>query len=212
MQVSYLARHRRKALVLLISLGFLLPAFPQVTANAADAKATKPVTAFDGETVFRGVFFGRGPVAERLNQVGKPPTEQLANVEQDVIRTLREGDATFFDHFATEMQSGDDFRVKDELDSVRPIATAALAKVLGMEPSDLANAINQPTITPQCFFGPIFFAVAGAVVFVVSAGGAFTITFFFFSSGVQSAASATSSPSSLERDKAIHKLTVALAR
>lgn len=150
-------------------------------------------------------------MAERLNQVGKPPTEELANVEQDVIDLLREGDPAFFEQFAAEMQSGDDFRVKDELDRVRPIATDALAKVLGMQPADLANAINQPTITPQCFFGPIFFAVAGAVVFVVSAGGAFTITYFFFSSSVQSTASATSSPSALERDKAIHRVTVALA-
>ena len=83
-------------------------------------------TRFDGETMFRGLFFGHGPVAKYFPEIwdradvrramAQADMSAATELENRILAEVRSKDAAFLDRFATEMQSGDHLRVRAALD------------------------------------------------------------------------------------------------
>src|SRR5215471_2582610 len=94
------------ALVLLLVLSFINLGYTSPQRTSA--------TPYDGQTLFRGLFFGSGPVAAKVPTVTKVapyfPAE-YKSVESQVIKYLQTRDPTFFDRFAKDIQSGDRVRI-----------------------------------------------------------------------------------------------------
>ena len=77
-------------------------------------------THFDGETVFRGVLLGDGPVAALFPEYYHPPEPQhphhtLIDVPL-VLEAFRDHDPTFCERFGQSLQSGDPVKISQSLD------------------------------------------------------------------------------------------------
>jgi len=107
--------------------------------NAFAANAT-----YDGETLFRGIFFAQGPVADQFPEIWKDQ-QNIDFVEQMNTRQVRESatafmagmrakDPTFFDRFASDIQSGNPVLVDDALQYA-----AKLGQTVGQELIEKAN-------------------------------------------------------------------------
>ena len=103
-----------------------------IPATAGISSAQTPTTSprpYDGETIFRGLILGDGPVAKLFPEIWQDPqvlayqqraeqqnsVEQIAAGKQKLIDLLRAQDPTFFSRFGTEIQSGDPVRVEGVL-------------------------------------------------------------------------------------------------
>lgn len=91
---------------------------------------------FDGETLFKGLFFGQGPVAalfpeitERLKSI-KPTPEADLFVTQ-VIARLRQHDRSYFDRLAAGLQSGDHLAIEATMDHASRVFLKALQEEVG---------------------------------------------------------------------------------
>ena len=100
------------------------------TAGISSAQtATTSQRTYDGETIFRGLVLGDGPVAKLFPEIWQDPQvlayrqradqqstpEQRSAARQKLIDLLRVQDPTFFSRFGTEIQSGDPVRVEGAL-------------------------------------------------------------------------------------------------
>ncbi|MEP6993995.1 MAG: hypothetical protein ABI968_05685 [Acidobacteriota bacterium] len=101
------SRNRRFALMLLVSA---LVGTPLLCASS-DAPSNLPL---EGETIFRGLFFGSGPVARMLPEIwsltGLPhpdPDAPLTGDQTALLGRLAADDPSFFDRFGRAMSSGD---------------------------------------------------------------------------------------------------------
>src|SRR4051812_18176910 len=85
----------------------------------APAAASAAFATADGETLFRGVFFRKGPAADLASSLGsagqQPIDPSIAAIEERVIARLRSTDPAFFTSFATELKSGSFVRVETAL-------------------------------------------------------------------------------------------------
>lgn len=91
---------------------------------------------FDGETLFRGLFFGQGPVAalfpeitERLKAIN--PTIQTDQFIAQVIARLRQHDRSYFDRLAAGLQSGDHLTIEATMDHASKVFLKALQEEVG---------------------------------------------------------------------------------
>lgn len=86
---------------------------------------------YDGETLFRGIYFGKGPVAEALPGLGaQKTTAALASPEQQehVVAFVQNSNPTFFTSFAADVQSGNAARLERSLASASELIKAGTAK------------------------------------------------------------------------------------
>lgn len=84
-----------------------------------------PVRVISGEVIFRGLFFGNGPVANMFPEIwGSPQLATYASrlndpdvlaLEDRLIERLRADNPGFFVNFAQEMRSGDQLRIQDAM-------------------------------------------------------------------------------------------------
>jgi SdpC family antimicrobial peptide len=210
--------------------------------------------AYDGQTAFRGVFFGEGPAAERLpelwgegaargfrNASAVPAAELATQLEagikamkaegwsdaqlagaQQALDTLRSGgtlpdqtadaaatreiiiarlaqrDPTFFQRFATEIQSGDHLRVQRIMLETRTLTSEILRAMSGEEAGDRQRGVENRGVSSASVWkwGPVFVAVVAVVAAVA-----------FLLVGVEPAAD----DSRLSNDELIDHLTNGLA-
>ncbi|GAA2878600.1 hypothetical protein GCM10010517_40670 [Streptosporangium fragile] len=127
----------------LLAVAITAAAVLTTQATPAQAVGNAPATAphnvlaqqsYDGETVFRGLFLGIGPVAEKFPEFPKPPVDLLKQQEQAAekyIAAIRADDPAFFDTFGTDMTSGDRVRVLAAMTSANERFAKLLEKDYG---------------------------------------------------------------------------------
>lgn len=94
-------------------------------AHAATGPAAAPATTHDGESLFRGVYFGEGEIARSLHGTTWATPESRAVGEQ-VLDSIRATSPDFLPSFQEAMTSGDRLRISEALeDGKRHLSTAA---------------------------------------------------------------------------------------
>ena len=138
---------------------------------------------FSGPEVFRGLFFGTGPVADLFPEVwddvrasleaNRSPEEvealrsQVAELESRVIRWIEAQDSKFFATFGEHVQSGDHVRIEEALDAGAAVLTDALAGELGIDPREIeASGVDESgvLVVVAVFAAVAVFALAVAVL------------------------------------------------
>jgi SdpC family antimicrobial peptide len=138
---------------------------------------------YDGETIFRGVLLGDGPVAKLFPEfwgraqlasyqklaAERGSQEQLATAKQQIIDMLRTQDPTFFNRFGSEMQSGDPIRIQQAI-------TEAGSRLQKQVQSRFSTDASAPVIPVQVAVDAYYYyyyyyyaAAAAAVVIVIAA-------------------------------------------
>jgi SdpC family antimicrobial peptide len=118
----------------------LLSALVGVTPSNAQAPR------HDGATLFRGLFFGTGPIAAQIPTIRKVAPHlpvEYRQLEDQVVRHLQTQDPNFFPQFAKELQSGDHVRVAKELRRARQLNVDAVLALTKNSQSDFAKALRQ---------------------------------------------------------------------
>lgn len=84
---------------------------------------------YDGITLYRGLFFGSGPVASKIPSIGKVapyfPAE-YKNLEGQITRYIQAKDPNYFNRFAVEIQSGDRLRVAEAIRNTNKLQKEAM--------------------------------------------------------------------------------------
>ena len=172
-----------------IGLGLLALALATLTSTpVAQAQPPSP-SHFDGVTVFRGIYFGNGPVARLLPEIWDAPSvrhirpaltsPKTLAVEAQLIHRLQQRDPRFFDRFASQLQSGNPVMVSAGLHEANSTLRDVLASLPGRQPS----AVPVSSAGGDCVYLPVVLAAAAAVaayfvvaaaVFVYVAGAVYT--------------------------------------
>jgi SdpC family antimicrobial peptide len=119
---------------------------------SASARAVRSV-GYDGETIFRGVFFASGPVAELVPEIWDIPhvrealrnqsearAQAAADRQNRMVAWIKGQDSLFFDRFGLDLQSGDHLRVEQALEEAGGRIREALAADLGATPEEILRA------------------------------------------------------------------------
>lgn len=110
-----LKKRLRLVIGCLAALAIVAAAVPSLANNTSSTEAT---SGYSGETLFRGVFFGQGPVAtevadlfpglvEAVEALPDAERDRLAELRSRTIGHIRTAHPGFFRTFAQQMQSGD---------------------------------------------------------------------------------------------------------
>ncbi len=94
---------------------------------------------YDGETIFRGVMFGVGPVAKLFPEYYSAPQDgnkqdaskndnRAVGPEQRIIDAFRAQDPAFFEKFGKDMQSGDHVKINQAIDGAHQQLRALASK------------------------------------------------------------------------------------
>lgn len=135
---------------------------------------------YNGETLFRGLVFGQGPVAKVFNEIWtKDLLKELSNkdtvaIVDDIINKMKVKDSTFFKQFEQAVYSGDHLQV-----------SAAIKKggeILQQILTDGKFANNDPgTGQGSCYVAYLALAVGLVAVYshaaILTAGGGITVYF-----------------------------------
>jgi SdpC family antimicrobial peptide len=146
---------------------------PMTTGISLQASPTSQP--YDGETVFRGVLLGDGPVAKMFPEIWSSPqlapyleraeqqtsAKELAAAKQKIVDLVRTQDPTFFNRFGTEMQSGDHIRIQQ--------AITEAGSRLKKEAS--AAALASPQVLPEVDIDTeaYLYVAAAIAVFLIAA-------------------------------------------
>ncbi len=88
--------------------------------------------AYDGVTLYRGLFFASGPVASKIPTIQKAAPYLPADykkLEPQIIRYIEKKDPAYFDNFAKDIQSGDRVRVAEAIKRTTKVQREALLEV-----------------------------------------------------------------------------------
>jgi len=88
--------------------------------------------AYDGVTLYRGLFFASGPVASKIPTIQKAAPYLPADykkLEPQIIRYIQKKDPAYFDNFAKDIQSGDRVRVAEAIKRTSKLQREALLEV-----------------------------------------------------------------------------------
>jgi SdpC family antimicrobial peptide len=151
-----------RALSLAVAAAILLATAPP--ARAAGRR-------FSGEEIFRGVFFGTGPVAARLPEIWQQPRFASVNhlraeprvrrLQERLVAKLEQAHPGLLDWFGIEAQSGDHLRIRHALGFVGD----QLVEAIGTEANyDAEFTTSQDLETAGLVLGPVV-AVAAFVFF-----------------------------------------------
>jgi SdpC family antimicrobial peptide len=133
--------HFRRLVAAALSVALIFTA----VGNGQIVKA--PATsAAQGQTLYKALYFGDGPLAAKINTVKKISTLLPADykaLEGSMITYIQKNNPTFFATFATEMQSGDRVRVAAELKAAYPIQKQAMVAVTKTSQTPYAKQVQQ---------------------------------------------------------------------
>jgi SdpC family antimicrobial peptide len=141
-------------------------------ASASGQSGAAQLHRYDGETLFRGLFFREGPVAQlypNLSIAPQAPTAQGEQVINAVIARMRTMDPTFFTRFAAGIQSGSRLKTLAAIQDAQTLFDKALVAQYH------AQTVTANGQVGYCFFGPIAVAIAGVLVLVLAGAGAVVV-------------------------------------
>ena len=167
----------------------------------------------DGETLFRGLYFGQGPAARYFPEIWTNPrvVELLKNADMaksiqaqnQFMELLRQDDATIFTRFGEEMQSGDQVRVRDTLVDLGERMRKMATERMGMEPEVVGG---MPGVHGQCVVLAVVVAVVVAVAVAVAVAVYVYLYIDFYGPSIQKQV-IDEGTSHLERDMWIDSVT-----
>ncbi|WP_440065497.1 hypothetical protein [Streptosporangium sp. OZ121] len=102
------------------------------------------VSAHDGESVYRGLILGIGPVAERFPEIVRPDGGVTARQEEfasAVVAAVSRKDPAFLASFGREMTSGDRVRIDRAFTAAQDITRDVLAERFGFKAD--SSAVDQ---------------------------------------------------------------------
>jgi len=158
------------------------------TANSGAAPAA-PALRYDGETLYRGLFYGSGPAAKLFPEIWESsglkairqriPVTAEAEAKKTailnaIVARIRWADATFFDHLAVELQSGDHVRIQESLD----LASRLTRDAIKSETDSIKQRDDLRQMASQDFavlIATVVVALAVVVVDVVAIEGAVVV-------------------------------------
>jgi len=112
----------------------------------AGAGARAVVSAYDGESVYRGLVLGIGPVAERSPEIVRPAGGVTAKQEEfasAVVAAVSEKDPAFLASFGAEMTSGDRVRIDRAFTRAQDLTKEVLVERFGLKAgSTAADQVN----------------------------------------------------------------------
>ncbi|WP_440081633.1 hypothetical protein [Streptosporangium sp. LJ11] len=143
---------RVSKMVLAVAVAGMVAGAVAVPVQAAGAVgvavAGAGVSVHDGESVYRGLILGIGPVAERFPEIVRPAGGVTARQEEfasAVVAAVSRRDPAFLASFGREMTSGDRVRIDRALTAAQNITRDVLAERFGLRaaPSaaDRANGL-----------------------------------------------------------------------
>lgn len=118
---------RTLAMVALLGQASLVTACSYDEAGPVSSEPTAEARAqLTGEQMFRGIFFGEGPVGAMFAEVweGRSATDRADNpetarlireIQDDAVSHIRTVDPDFFAHFAAQVRSGDHLQTQSAL-------------------------------------------------------------------------------------------------
>ncbi|WP_432924894.1 hypothetical protein ACQPZZ_31010 [Microbispora sp. CA-135349] len=109
------------------------------SSHAASGTTAAPPTR-DGESLFRGVFFGEGEIARSLHGTSWATPRSLA-VGDQVLASIRTASPQFFPSFLAEMTSGDRLRISAALADGKQQLSSAAASLGGAATTRAAGSI-----------------------------------------------------------------------
>jgi len=102
-------------------------------ASAPTLAAAAGPARLDGETLFRGLAFGQGPVAKLFPELASAPVASPAEAAaiDAIVAQMRTLDPRFFDHFGVALQTGDRFRIRAALEDANVLGQRAIIVLSG---------------------------------------------------------------------------------
>ena len=140
--------------------------------SAAAPTVAKRLPAYDGETLFRGLFFRQGPVGQKLPGLAiapMAPTGDGATVLDTLVAKMRQSDPRFFNRFASGILSGNRPKILAAIKDAQTVFDNALVAAYHATVATKGSQIG------YCVFGPIAIAIAAVVVLVVVGAGAVVV-------------------------------------
>ncbi|MFF5114697.1 hypothetical protein [Streptosporangium sp. NPDC000509] len=126
------------------------------SAGAVVAGAGAVVSAYDGESVYRGLILGIGPVAERFPEIMRPAGGVTAKQEafaSAMVAAISKKDPAFLASFGRETTSGDRVRIDRALTTARNLTKDVLTERFGVKAeataADRANGLVTYQIAPM---------------------------------------------------------------
>lgn len=167
----------RRALVLVAAVAMLLSLFriggAAAETGAEQASPQAQAVKYDGETLFRGLFFGQGEVAAKHpNLTPKAKIDAAgAKVLDKLVAQMKKQDAGFFASFADLVQSGDRVAIQQGIRAGVVLLKEASTTLYGPNAIKRADGLG----SAQCIAVVIVIAAAG--VLVLAAVGAGLVTY-----------------------------------
>ena len=137
----------QKAVSLACIVLIAMQAFTPTAALGGAPQAAQEHRRYDGETIFRGLYFGQGPVAEMFPELWKQERyletkkqltsgdeHRLTELQNKMVGRLRDLDKGFFDRFGETMQSGDHLAIQKSLEETGKLLYAATRAETGRDP------------------------------------------------------------------------------
>lgn len=146
----------QKAVSIACAVLIVMQAFTPTASLGGSPQSAQEHRRYDGETVFRGLYFGEGPVAEMFPELWKQERyvatkkqltsddeHKLAELQNKLIARIREQDKSFFDHFGETMQSGDHLAIQKLMEQTGKLIYAATRAEIGKDPlAPVQNDMN----------------------------------------------------------------------
>jgi SdpC family antimicrobial peptide len=115
--------------------------------NPATQAAQQPAgSKYDGEAIFRGLYFGQGPVADLFPELWKQQRyldrkklltqedeRRMGEIREKIIAGLKAKDRAFFDTFASTLRSGDHLAIQKKVAEVTDLTLDILQKDTGKD-------------------------------------------------------------------------------
>lgn len=114
--------------------------FAPILWDLPQASSAEPVQRYDGVTLYRGIFFGYGPVADKIPEVrdhlkleyfltDPVMMNGFITLYNRVMGEIRRIDPNFFNDFALAMQSGDYLLIQEMIQYAGQITLAAAQRI-----------------------------------------------------------------------------------
>lgn len=100
---------------------------------------------YSGATIFRGLFFGQGPVAKIFTDLPARPARANDRGTDAFVSLIEHKDPQFFGRFGKAMQSGDPVRIDRALRAASDMAKSIAADVKVDAPSHPLTAGAKPS-------------------------------------------------------------------
>jgi SdpC family antimicrobial peptide len=146
------------------------PTVAWASGGSTAAPAASKRLAYDGETLFRGLFFRQGPVGQQLPDLAiapMAPTADGAAVLDTLVAQMRQSDPRFFSRFAKGVLSGNRLKILAAIKDAQTVFDNAVVAAYH------ATVVTNGKQIGYCVFGPV--AVAVALVLVAVGAGAVVV-------------------------------------